>query len=68
MYGSGNYCCKGRPLAMDLLKCEVGECSCWDGCCDGGVNCGVGGMMLGIGWTVRLIGKGGKYESTLSPC
>jgi len=48
---------------MDLSEWEMDE---WT-CCDGGVNCGVGGMMLGIGWTVRLIGNGGKYGSTLPP-
>lgn len=48
---------------MDFSEWEAGE---WD-CCECGVNWGVGGMMLGIGRTVRLIGKGGKYDSTLSP-
>ena len=48
---------------MDLSEWEAGEWTCYDG----EVNCGVGGMVLGIGWTVRLIGKVGKYGSTLSP-
>jgi len=50
-------------MAMDLLECDVGEWSC----CDGGVNCGVAGVMLGFGGTMSFIGRVGKYGSVLSP-
>ena len=53
---------------MDLLKCEAGECSCWDGCCDGGVNCGVVGVILGFRGTVIFISGAGRYRPVLSPC
>ena len=53
---------------MDLSECEVGECSCWDGCCDGRVNCGVAGVILGFGGTVIFIGSVGRYRPVLSPC
>jgi len=53
-----------RPLAMDLSEWEVDECFYWDG----GVNCGVSGVMLGFGGTVIFIGRAGKYGSILSLC
>lgn len=46
---------------MDLSEWEAGEWTCREG----GVHYGVGGMMLGIRQTERLIGKGGRYHSTL---
>ena len=48
---------------MDLSKWEAGE---WI-CCDGGVNCGMVGIMLGFGGTASFIGRVGKYNSVLSP-
>lgn len=52
---------------MNLSKCEAGEFSCWDGCCDGGVNYGVVGVILGFRGTVIFIGRVGRYEPVLSP-
>lgn len=52
---------------MDLLECEAGECSFWDGCCDGGVNCGVAEVILRFGGTMIFIGRAGRYEPILSP-
>lgn len=62
--GSRNCCWMVRLLAMDLLEWDAGEWAWYDR----GVNCGVGGIMLGFGTTVIIIGKGGRYGLVLSFC
>ena len=48
---------------MDFSEWEVGEWACYDD----GVNCGVGGMMLGFETTMRFTGKSCRCSSILSP-